>query len=112
METIEFDAQVLPKIQIQYFSSIRAAVEKFKEEVEIAPNTTLTVYSLLQQLVCIYEKEKKEFRNEIFDKDGKELRDDVTVTVNGTIIKHTNACEINLNPGDTLSLFPIFPGGG
>ena len=94
-------------VTIQYFGSIRAAAKKSEEKTEFAENTT--VYRLLQQLASLYEDN---FKGEIFDTDGGELRDDLMVTLNGTIINHANAHVIKLNPGDSLSLFPIFPGGG
>jgi len=98
------------EIQIQYFGSIRAAAKKSEEKTEFAANTT--IYHLLQHLASLYDDN---FRGEIFDKNDKncgELRDDLMATLNGTIINHANAAEIKLNPGDVLSLFPIFPGGG
>jgi len=96
-------------IVIQYFGSIRAAAKKSEEKVKFAANTTL--YRLLRQTVCFSENENN-LRGEIFDESGEKLRDDLMVTLNGTIINHESAFETNLNPGDTLSLFPIFPGGG
>ena len=97
------------EIQIQYFGSIRAAAKKSEEKTEFAADTT--IYRLLQQLVSFYDDDDN-FRGEIFDNNREELRDDVTVTLNGTIINHAEAHEIKLNQGDALSLFPIFPGGG
>jgi len=101
------------KIEIQYFGSVRAAAKKFKDEVKFVPN--MTVYGFLQQLACDYEKDEndaKNFRGEIFGENGNELREDLTVTVNGTIINHASASDIKLEPDDLLALFPIFPGGG
>jgi MoaD family protein len=94
-------------IRIQYFGSVRAAAKKSEEKIEVVAN--ITVYDFLQQLICLHEES---FHSEIFNENGKKLRDDLTVTLNGTIINHSSATEINLQPGDVLSLFPIFPGGG
>ena len=101
------DTSDISDTSIQYFGSIRAAAKKSEEKLEFVAEAT--IYDLLQQVVCLHEKN---FRGEIFDGDGKKLRDDLMVTLNGTIIDHSNATEINLNPGDVVSLFPIFPGGG
>ena len=95
------------EIQIQYFGSIRAAAKKSGEKVEFAAG--ITAYRLLRQLASF---DGPEFQGEIFGENGKDLRDDLTVTLNGTIIDHSSLTEIKLNPGDALSLFPIFPGGG
>ena len=94
-------------IGVQYFGSVRAAAKKSEEKLKFAADTT--IYDLLRQLTCLHEEN---FRGEIFGEDGKKLRDDVTVTLNGAIIDHSNAAEINLQPDDVVSLFPIFPGGG
>ena len=95
------------EIQIQYFGSIRAAAKKSEEKTEFAADTT--IYHLLQKLASLYDDN---FRGEIFDKDGEELRDDLMVTLNRVIVSHADALEIKLNSGDALALFPIFPGGG
>ena len=98
-------------ISIQYFGSVRAAAKKSEEKMTFAANTT--IYDLLRKLVCLCENENEnDFRGEIFDNGGKNLREDLTVTLNGTIINHADAAEIKLQQGDALSLFPIFPGGG
>ena len=103
----KFDINAFPEIQIQYYGSIRAAAKKSEEKVEFAADTT--VYRLLQQIARLYEND---FRGELFEDNAKNLRDDLTVTLNGTIVEHKSALEISLKPGDVLALFPIFPGGG
>ena len=98
--------QILPKIKVQYFGSVRAAVLKSEEDVGVGLN--ITAYQLLQKLADDYGEN---FREEIFEKKTN-LREDVTVTVNGKIIAHTEIAQTNLKPGDTVALFPTFPGGG
>ena len=93
-------------VQIQYFGSIRVAANKKKEEMEIT--SSITAYQLLQKLADIHGKD---FQGEIFQKNGK-IIDDLTVSVNNTIINHSNVADTNLKPGDVISLFPVFPGGG
>ena len=95
------------KVQVQYYGSIRAVSEKRDEEVVLSPNTT--VYGLLQNLAGSYGEH---FRDEIFKAGGEDLRDDLTVTVNGTIIDHPSVNGVILKPGDEIALFPVFPGGG
>ena len=97
----------MEKIQVQYFGSVSAAAKKTEEKVDFVPDAT--VYNILRKLACDNEKY---FQDEIFGNDGESLRDDLTVTVNGKAIDHSIISEINLQPGDSLALFPIFPGGG
>ena len=92
-------------IQIQYFGSIRAATKKSSEELALPPDTS--VYQLLERLAEAYgDVLRDEFMAE------GQLRDDLTVSLNGSITKHEAAGEIFLRPGDALALFPLFPGGG
>jgi len=100
------EIQSYPSIQIHYFGSIRAAACKNKEEMEIESN--ITAYQLLKKLAGIHGKD---FQGEVFQKDGI-LRDDFTVAVNNAIINHLNVADTNIKPGDVISLFPVFPGGG
>jgi len=97
----------LSKLTIQYFGAFRAAANMEKEEVVFTPNTTLFV--LLAKLAS---KNGETFRGEVFAADGESLREDITVTVNGAIVKHKNVPKVYLQPEDVIQLFPVFPGGG
>ena len=102
----EIRTESYPSVQIQYFGSVREAARKKGESIEIS--TDITAYQLLQRLAGIHGED---FQGEIFQKGGK-LRDDFTVTVNNAIINHLSLAETNIKPGDVISLFPVFPGGG
>jgi len=93
-------------VKIRFFGSIRVAVEKSSDDLDLFPDTT--VYGLLRELSDIYGED---LHSELFDDSGG-LREDLMVTVNEAIVSHENAGEIRLNPGDTVALFPTFPGGG
>ena len=92
-------------IRIEYFGSIRDAAQKKEEAVEHSPGTT--IFRLLETLSDRYGDD---FRSELMH--GGQLRNDVAVMRNGTMIWHTAAEEILLQSGDTLALLPLFPGGG
>ena len=100
-------AEVFIKVRLQYFGAVRASARKSGDDADLHPDTTL--YQLLQKLSGEYGEG---FQNEIFQECGGMLRDDLTLTINGSIIKHANAAEMKLNQGDVIALFPIFPGGG
>jgi len=98
----------ISKVRVQFFGAIRAAAGKSGDEVELPPD--VTICGLLHGLTDSYGKS---FGEELFDENGLSgLRDDVTVAVGGVIVNHANAAEIKLKPGDEISLFPVFPGGG
>ena len=107
LNSFEICTDTLPKVQVRYFGTIRLATHKSEEKMEIASNTT--VYRLLQGLVNAYGDG---FRGEIFQESGEMLREDLMVTVNEVLVKHTSVDEINLKPADVVALYPIFPGGG
>jgi len=101
-------SEAVSKVQIKFFGVIGAAAGKNRDEVEFPPGATIC--DLLRELADSYGKS---FRDELFDENGfGELRDDVTVTLGGVIVNHASAADISLKPGDEISLFPVFPGGG
>jgi len=92
-------------IQIHYYGSIRAAAGKKEETLEYSPETT--IFRLLEALA---DSRGGEFRDELMD--CGELREDIGISLNGTLIRHEAAEEIHVNPGDTLALLPLLLGGG
>lgn len=103
----DFNSDATTKIQIQYFGSIRVAVQKAEEEAELT--AMVTVRQLLRRLVVMYGDA---LRAEIFEEGSESLRDDLMLTLNGAVLNHANAGDTVLSPGDKVALFPIFPGGG
>jgi len=94
------------KINIRLFGSLGETAEKSRDEARLPDGLALP--RLLAELADAYGER---FRAELFEGPDR-IRNDVTVSVNGTIIWHENAADITLNPGDEVALFPIFPGGG
>jgi molybdopterin converting factor small subunit len=95
-------------VSVGFFGSIRESVNMDKDSVEITKDISL--YNFLRVLVEIYGES---FAAEIFDiETPDELRCDIMATINGTIIDITNSAQITLTQGDSVQLFPVFPGGG
>ena len=92
-------------IQIQYYGSVRAAAGKREEEMEASPGT-----SVFQLLKILAERYGDAFRGELIN--NGQLRDDIGVSLNGTLFRHEMMTRISLQDGDTLALLPLFPGGG
>ena len=102
------DSKSVSMVSVGFFGSIRESVNMEKDSVEITEDVSL--YNFLKALAEIYGEC---FVAEIFDiKAPDELRCDIMVTINGTIIDVANAKKIILTQGDSVQLFPIFPGGG
>jgi MoaD family protein len=94
-------------VKVQYLGQVRVIANRKEEELEISPNAI--VQELLQKLSGMYGKA---FDMEVFEEDGENLRDDLTVAVNGTAIRQLDYLNTRLKQNDTITLFPIFPGGG
>lgn len=95
------------RIRVQYLGQIRAILNKKNEEVEVPPKTT--VYELLKRLS---KKYGKEFKVEVFEDDGENVREGVIVTVNGKAVKQLRGIDTPLKLGDIVALLPLFAGGG
>jgi molybdopterin converting factor small subunit len=100
------DNNAVSKIQVQLYGQFGEAAGRSADEVGLSAGATVS--GLLGELADAYGRS---FRDEIFDSSGG-LRDDVMVTVNKAIVKHEDAAEIKMEPGDSIALFPIFHGGG
>jgi len=94
-------------VRVQYLGQIRVIANTKEEELEI-PSSAM-VEELLSKLSGMYGKN---FDGEVFMEDGKNLRDDLTVAINGTAIRQLDYLNTRLKQNDVVTLFPIFPGGG
>lgn len=94
-------------IKVQYLGQIRVIANTREEELEIPTNAM--VQELLFKLSGMYGKN---FDGEVFTEDGVNVRDDLTVAINGTAIRQLDYLKTRLKQNDVVTLFPIFPGGG
>ena len=90
---------------VRYFGSFRVAAGMLEGFAELPAGGTL-----LDLLVIASDTAGDDLRSELFDENG--LRIDAMITVNDTIINREKAAKLILSQGDTVSLFPVFPGGG
>ena len=95
------------KVRVQYLGQVGVIAQRKEEELEI-PSGAI-VRELLQRLSSKYGKA---FDGEVFQEDGENLRDDMTVVVNGTAVRQLEYLNTRLKQDDTVALLPIFPGGG
>jgi len=98
----------VPSIHVRFFGAIRAVIEKNDDELAYTPDATVS------GLLCLLsDKYGKALRDELFEGiDADLLRDDLMITVNETIISREKASGTTIKPGDTIALYPTFPGGG
>lgn len=90
------------KIQLRSFATFREAIGERSVDREFPDGTT--VGDVLRTL----DEEYSAF--EVFDDDGN-LREYLSILVNGRDITHLEGTETTLEDGDKLSLFPPVAGG-
>lgn len=95
------------KVTVQYLGQISAMLNKKREDVEV-PSVT-TVVTLLKQLANKYGEA---FEGEVFEEEGKVVREGLIVTVNGRAIGQLQGINTRLNVTDVVTLLPLFAGGG
>ena len=95
------------KVTIKYLGQISAVLNKREEEIDVSSKTT--VYDLLKKLAIRYGKV---FEGEIFEEEGKTVREGLIVTVNGRAIGQLQGAKTMLNVKDSVTLLPLFTGGG
>ncbi|MCW4037774.1 MAG: MoaD/ThiS family protein [Candidatus Bathyarchaeota archaeon] len=95
------------KVTVQYLGQVRAVLNKGREEVDVSPKTT--VFTLLKQLT---ERYGEAFEGEVFEEEGKAVREGLIVTVNGKAIGQLQGTKTRLNVKDVVTLLPLFAGGG
>ena len=94
-------------VSVCFYGSIRAAVRRSIDYVEIDPGCVFS--EILRSLSRSYGDK---FKYEVFREDGDSLRDDLIVTIDDVIIEHSRLEDLRLFDGDAVSLFPNFSGGG
>ena len=93
-------------VTVEYLGQVRVITGRKNEVVEVSSEATIK--DLLRRLSVCYGDA---FDKEVFQ-DGQNPRDDLVVAINGTAILQLDYLATKLKLNDTITLFPIFPGGG
>ena len=91
-------------VTVRFFANFRDAAGKDREVVEKAAD----VASLLDQLCRRFGGNLVKL---LFSSDKKELREDMTILVNGKPIRLLNGINTPLKEGDVVAIFPPVAGG-
>lgn len=86
---------------------IRAIVGRQDEMIDNMQKST--VLAILQQLA---KKYGSEFEAEVLDDSKQGLREGILITVNGIATGQLDGLTTLLNPHDSLTILPLFTGGG
>ena len=94
-------------VKIQYMGQIRAIVGRQDEMIDNMQKST--VLAILQQLA---KKYGSEFEAEVLDDSKQGLREGILITVNGIATGQLDGLTTLLNTHDSLTILPLFTGGG
>jgi molybdopterin converting factor small subunit len=94
-------------VKIQYMGQIRAIVGHREEIIDNEPEST--VLAILQQLGTKYGKE---FKAEVLDDVNQGLREGILIAINGIATGQLDGLNTSLDTHDTLTILPLFTGGG
>ena len=83
-------------LTIHYFASVREAVERSKEQLEL-PENVANIGDLIEHLLLLHPHFKT-----VFQDDRK-----ILIAVNQTVVDKSQA----LDPGDEIAFFPPMTGG-
>jgi MoaD family protein len=93
-------------VVVEYLGQVRMITNRKDEVVVVPPDAAI------KDLLDVLSKRYGElFDAEVFQ-EGQIPRDDLVIAVNGIAIRQINNLETGLKHNDTVTLFPIFPGGG
>ena len=94
-------------VKIQYMGQIRAIVGRRDETIDNAEETSVLV--ILHQLA---KKYGLEFEDEVLDDTKQGLREGILITVNGIATGQLDGVTTKVDTLDTLTILPLFTGGG
>ena len=94
-------------VKIQFMGQIRAIVGRRDETID--NSQVITVLAILHQLAKRYGQE---FEAEVLDDAKQGLREGILITVNGIAARQLDGVATKLDTHDTLTILPLFTGGG
>jgi molybdopterin converting factor small subunit len=94
-------------VKVQYMGQIRAIVGRRNETIDNSQVTS--VLAILQQLAQRYGQE---FEAEVLDDVKQGLREGILITVNGIATGQLDGVTTKVDTHDTLTILPLFTGGG
>jgi sulfur-carrier protein len=94
------------KIKSHYLGLVKSYTSKSQDEVELQEGAILS--DLLNKLAREFGKQ---FTQEIYEPNAKDVKPTFSVTVNGVFIGQLNGVDTKLKDGDTVIIMPLVTGG-
>lgn len=99
---------MLLKTSVRFFAALRELVEKKMESLDFPESEEVTVERVLKRLTKLYGNEFDEY---VFDGETGEIRNYLTLLVNGRSITTLDGVKTKLVDGDVLAILPPVGGG-
>ena len=96
------------KVAVRFFAALRELIGKKVEFLEFLDSEEITVEKVFKRLNKLY---KDKFIQYVFDEKTGEVKDYLTLLVNGRNITALNDMKTRLMDGDVLAILPPVGGG-
>jgi len=96
------------KVAVRFFAALRELIGKKVEFLEFSDSEDITVEKVFKRLNKLY---KDKFIQYVFDEKTGEVKDYLTLLVNGRNITALNEMKTRLMDGDVLAILPPVGGG-
>ena len=94
------------QVKVHYISLVKSYTNKSQEEITLNENATLA--QLLDQIAESYGKQ---FMQEVYDPNKKEMKTTFVAMVNGVLMDQLKGTNTQLKDGDNIILMSLMTGG-
>jgi len=94
------------KVNVHYISLVKSYTNKSREEITL--NEGASMEQLLNQIANSYGKQ---FKEEVYDPEKKEMKSTFVAMINGVLIDQLKGTSTTLKNGDNIILMALMTGG-
>jgi MoaD family protein len=94
------------QVNVHYISLVKSYTNKSREEITL--NEGASMEQLLNQIANIYGKQ---FKEEVYDPEKKEMKSTFVAMINGVLIDQLKGTSTPLKNGDNIILMALMTGG-
>jgi MoaD family protein len=94
------------QVKVHYISLVKTYTNKSQDEITLNENATLT--QLLDKIVAAYGKQ---FTQEVYDPNKKEMKSTFVAMINGVLMDQLKGTATPLKDGDNIVLMSLVTGG-
>ena len=94
------------QVKVHYISLVKTYTNKSQEEITLNENSNLS--QLLDQIAEMYGKQ---FTQEVYDPNKKEMKSTFVAMINGVLMDQLKGTNTTLKDGDSVILMSLMTGG-